>query len=92
MSDLADNKTDRFQLRIPSTHKALIARAAALSNQDMTAFILDRVVPQAQAVVDAAEVTVVSVRDFERILELLDNPPKPNARLKAAIASLPGDL
>lgn len=36
-----------------------------------------------------AETIRVSGRDFERILELLKNNPRPNAKLQAAIASLP---
>ncbi|ESY87427.1 DUF1778 domain-containing protein [Mesorhizobium australicum] len=88
----ADNKTERYQIRIPPAEKAMIARAAALSHKDMADFILDKIVPAAQAVIDAAEVTKVSDRDFKRILDLLEHPPKPNARLKAAIAALPDTL
>jgi uncharacterized protein (DUF1778 family) len=83
------DKTDRFNIRIPPAQKAMIARAAALSNKDMTDFILDKVIPEAQAVIEAAEVDRVSERDFLRILELLENPPRPNAKLRAAIAALP---
>ena len=85
----ADDKTSRYQLRIPPAQKAIIARAAALSHKDMADFILDKIVPEAQAVIDAAEVIKLSDREFTRILELLDHPPKPNAKLRAAIAALP---
>ncbi|MBZ9773781.1 DUF1778 domain-containing protein [Mesorhizobium sp. CO1-1-8] len=88
----SDNKTERYQIRIPPEQKAMISRAAALSHKDMADFILDKVVPEAQAVIEAAEVTKVSSRDFSRILDLLEHPPKPNARLKAAIAALPNTL
>lgn len=88
----ADNKTERYQIRIPPAQKAMIARAAALSHKDMADFILDKVVPEAQAVIDAAEVMKVSNRDFTRILDLLEHPPKPNAKLQAAIAALPKTL
>ncbi|MER9535682.1 DUF1778 domain-containing protein [Mesorhizobium sp. M0586] len=88
----ADNKTERYQIRIAPAHKAMIARAAALSNQDVADFILNRIVPEAQAVIEAAEITKVSDRDFARILDLLENPPKPNAKVRAAIAALPDTL
>ena len=39
-----------------------------------------------------ADAIKVSERDFDRILELLDNPPKPNAKLRAAAAALPKAL
>ena len=37
----------------------------------------------------AQDVVIVSDRDFVRILDLLDNPPRANAKLRAAIAALP---
>jgi uncharacterized protein (DUF1778 family) len=89
MSRSADNKTERYQTRIPPAQKAIIARAVALSHKDMADFILNKIVPEAQAVIEAAEVMRASNRDFTRILDLLENPPKPNARLRAAIAALP---
>ena len=92
MPRLPDNKTDRYQLRMPPAQKEMIARAAALSHKDMADFILEKIVPEAQAVIDAAEVTKVSKRDFGRILDLLDHPPKPNKKLRAAIAALPDTL
>lgn len=92
MSRPAGNKTDRFNIRIPAAQKAMIARAAALANKDMTEFILDKIVPEAAAVIEAAETVKVSDRDFLRILELLEHPPKPNAKLRAAIAALPDTL
>ena len=92
MSRTADARTERLQLRLLPAQKVAIARAAALSNKDMADFILERIVPEAEAVIVAAEVEPVSKRDFARILELLDNPPKPNAKLRAAIAALPDTL
>jgi uncharacterized protein (DUF1778 family) len=88
----ADHKTDRYQIRIPPAQKAMIARAAALSHKDMADFILEKIVPEARAVIEAAEVKKVSERDFGRILDLLEHPPRPNAKLKAAIAALPDTL
>jgi uncharacterized protein (DUF1778 family) len=88
----ADHKTDRYQIRIPPAQKAMIARAAALSNKDMVDFILDKIVPEAEAVIQAAEVMKISNRDFVRILDLLEHPTRPNAKLRAAIAALPDTL
>ena len=40
----------------------------------------------------ADETIRVSERAYTRLLELLENPPEPNARLRAAIADLPADI
>ncbi|MDX8440497.1 DUF1778 domain-containing protein [Mesorhizobium australafricanum] len=88
----ASEKSERFNIRIRPAQKAMIARAAALSNKDMTDFILDKVLPEAEAVIKAVEKIEVSERDFKRILDLLEHPPKPNEKLRAAIAALPDTI
>jgi uncharacterized protein (DUF1778 family) len=47
--------------------------------------------PEAVAT-ETDEILKVSERDFKRILELLEHPPLPNARLRAAIAALPNKV
>ncbi len=43
----------------------------------------------ARPVVDQAQIVKLSERDSLRVLDLLENPPTPNARLLAAALSLP---
>lgn len=40
---------------------------------------------EAQAIIEREEVIRLSPRDWNWLLELMENPPKPNARLKAAM-------
>ena len=77
-------ENNRVELRIKPEDKAILARAAALEHVDLTAFILRKMLPEAQAVVERAERVVLSERDSLRVLDLLENPPEPNARLKRA--------
>jgi uncharacterized protein (DUF1778 family) len=85
-----DNK--RMQIRVAPASKARIARAAALLNMDLTQFVTQTALREADAVIERAETVRVSDRDFTRILELLEHPPAPNAKLKAAIKALPENL
>ena len=64
--------------------KAILARAAALQHMDLTGFILSKLLPEARAVVEQAERVALSGRDSLKVLDLLESPPKPNARLKRA--------
>jgi uncharacterized protein (DUF1778 family) len=64
-------------------------RAAALQNTDMTALILRGALREADAVIKDAELVALSERDTKLWLKLLDNPPKANARLVAAVKALP---
>jgi uncharacterized protein (DUF1778 family) len=43
----------------------------------------------AKAVIAEADRVRLSARDSLRVLDLLENPPKPNARLLAAAKALP---
>jgi len=82
-----DNK--RMNLRLRAEQKATLMRAAALKNTDLTDFVLQLALREANAVIEEAERITLSKRDTRLWLDLLDNPPKPNRRLIAAIKALP---
>ena len=77
-------REDRIELRATKEEKRLLAAAAAYERLDVTSFIMRNVLPSARKVVDRAERIVLSERDSERILQLLENPPKPSPALLAA--------
>ena len=61
--------------------------------QNKGEMILPRIVTdalrEAKALIEEAERVTLSERDTRLWLDLLDNPPKPNARLIAAVKALP---
>jgi len=75
---------NRVELRIKPEEKAMLARAAALEHVDLTGFILRKMLPEARAVIERAERVALSERDSLKVLDALENPPKPNSRLKRA--------
>jgi uncharacterized protein (DUF1778 family) len=82
-----DNK--RLQLRVRPEQKATLMRAAALRNTDLTDFIVQLALREAKTVIEEAERIRLSERDSLLVLDLLENPPAPNAKLRAAIAAMP---
>lgn len=82
-----DNK--RMNLRILPQQKAVLARAAALARTDLTNFVTQAALREAESVIEEAERVRLSVRDSLRVLDLLENPPRLNKKLKAAISALP---
>lgn len=78
----------RIELRIDPAEKAILARAAALEHTDVTGFVLRTVLPAARAVIERMERLPLSERDSQRVLDLLENPPAPNDRLRRAAADL----
>jgi len=89
MPRVAVNDNKRMQLRVRPEQKATLMRAAALRNTDLTDFIVQLAMREAKTVIEEAERIGLSERDSLLVLDLLENPPKPNARLRAAIAAMP---
>jgi uncharacterized protein (DUF1778 family) len=77
-------REDRIELRATKEEKRLLTTAAAHERLDVTSFIMRNVLPAAREVVDRAERIVLTERDTERVLELLEKPPKPTPALLAA--------
>jgi uncharacterized protein (DUF1778 family) len=80
----ATSRDDRIELRTTKAEKRLLAAAAAYERLDVTSFIMRNVLPTAREVIDRAERIVLSDRDTERVLKLLESPPKPTPALLAA--------
>jgi uncharacterized protein (DUF1778 family) len=78
----------RLALRIQPEDKAIIMRAVALAQTDMTTFILRTALKEARAVIDEHERVKLTERDSRLVMELLENPPAPNAKLRKAARAL----
>ena len=89
MPRAAVENNSRMSLRIRPEEKALILRAVALDQTDLTDFVVRHALRAARSVVRQADHLQLSERDSLRVLELLENPPVPNARLLKAARALP---
>lgn len=89
MPRVAVEDNNRMSLRIPAEEKAMLLRAAALKHKDLSEFVREHSVDAAKAVIREEEHISLSQRDSLRVLDLLENPPKPNAKLVSAAKALP---
>jgi uncharacterized protein (DUF1778 family) len=89
MPRIAIEDNSRMSLRIRAEEKALLLRAVALKQTDLTGFVLRHALSAARAVIHDADRVQLSARDSLRVLDLLENPPAPNERLRAAAKALP---
>ncbi|MGE7156782.1 DUF1778 domain-containing protein [Methylorubrum rhodesianum] len=78
-----------MNLRISPEVKAKLFRAAAIRDTDLTSFVTQIALREAEAVIQADEVRRLTEQDRTHILELLEQPPRPNAKLRSVIAALP---
>jgi uncharacterized protein (DUF1778 family) len=84
MASKAATRDARIELRTTREEKRLLARAAAHERLDVTSFIMRSALPAAREVVERTERIVLSERDSELFLKLLENPPKPTKALLEA--------
>jgi uncharacterized protein (DUF1778 family) len=89
MPRAAVNDNQRMNLRLRPDQKATLVRAAALKHTDLTDFVLQPALREAKAVIEESERIVLSERDSLLVLKLLEDPPEPNAKMRAAIAAMP---
>jgi uncharacterized protein (DUF1778 family) len=88
MPRAAVEDNERMSMRVRADEKAMLLRAAALENTDLTDFVLQHALRGAKAVIEEAEHISLSERDSLRVLDVLENPPRPNAKLRAAARAL----
>ena len=81
----AADKQDRIGARVPREVYETLCRAAELTGATVNQFLVQAALKEAQEVIERQEVIRLSPRDWNWLLDLMENPPKPNARLKAAL-------
>jgi uncharacterized protein (DUF1778 family) len=89
MPRVAVDDNSRMNFRLAAEAKAKLMRAAALRGTDLTNFVVESALREAETVIRQAEVIRVSERDHQRILKLLENPPGPNDKLRGAAEAMP---
>lgn len=81
-------RDERLDLRMTAADKAVLEKAAACRNMNITSFVLAIAMPEARKVLSEAEEFKLSAEDSERVMAFLDQPPAPTPTLLAAAARL----
>lgn len=77
-------RTDRLEMRLTPEQKGILERAAAITGQPLTGFALSHLMERAQEILERHHKTVLSRRDWELFLSMLESDVKPNRALRAA--------
>lgn len=85
MSQTSKAKDSRIDLRVTQEQKELLERAASLKGVSLSAYTLFYVLPAAKQEVDSHERLVLSNRDRDLFMSVMENPPELNGKLKSAI-------
>lgn len=78
-------KGSRIDLRVTQEQKELLERAAALKGVSLSAYTLFYVLPAAKQEVDSHERLVLSNRDRDLFMSVMENPPELKGKLKSAL-------
>jgi uncharacterized protein (DUF1778 family) len=81
--------SNRVALRVRPADKAVIMRAVALAQTDMTTFILGTALREARTVIEEHERLKLTQRDSRLVMDLLEHSPAANAMLRKAARALP---
>ena len=78
-------RQERIGARVPHDVYETLNRAAELLGATVNQFLVQSALKEAQAVIEREQALRLSRRDSGRLLDLLNDPPAPNARFKAAL-------
>jgi uncharacterized protein (DUF1778 family) len=86
MTDAESIKQQRMHIRLDALSKQKLERAAAYAHKSLSEFVLGQALNAADEVIQEHETLSLTQADWEVFLDALENPPKPNAKLKRALA------
>ncbi|MCG8273908.1 DUF1778 domain-containing protein [Aquamicrobium sp. NLF2-7] len=75
-------------MQIPLSDMARLMRAATLERTSLKEFVLRNALQAADTVIEKAERISLDEEQTRFLLDLLDNPPEPNAKLRSAARAL----
>jgi uncharacterized protein (DUF1778 family) len=84
-AEQAKTKRDTLNIRIKPELRGLIDRAANLSGQNRTDFVLDAARHAAEDALLDRTVFVLDAKAYAEFVARLDAPPRPNKRLRRAL-------
>lgn len=82
----------RITARVSDSVRDTLEQAAELLGATVNQFVVQTAYLEAQRVIERESVIRLSQEDAQKVLALLDNPPKANKRLKDAVKTFKGTV
>jgi uncharacterized protein (DUF1778 family) len=79
-------KDNRLNLRISPEEKELLEKAASIKGLSLNSYIISNCLEAARRDIETYHECVLSDKDRDLFLSLIENPPEPNQALKLAMA------
>ncbi|NCR42288.1 MAG: DUF1778 domain-containing protein [Microcystis aeruginosa W13-11] len=84
MSETSKVKDSRIDLRVTQEQKELLEKAASLRGISLSAYTLLHLLPIAKQDIDTQERLILSDRDRDLFMSIMENPPELQGNLKTA--------
>ena len=85
MDAKSQNKSERINLRLMSSAKSLIERAASFEGKTVSHFILASALEQAEKTVQKHEIMTLNANNTQTFFKALSNPVRFNRKLAEAL-------
>ena len=92
MAQVLDKPHKRITARVSDSVRNTLEQAAELLGANVNQFIVQTAYVEAQRVIERESVIRLSQKDAQKVLSLLDHPPKSNKRLKDAVRHFKGTV
>ena len=78
------NQLERFDIRIPSSTKQMLLKAAEVNGSTLTALVMSAAMDKAREILQAHQQFELNESDWQSFMSVLENPPAPNPELQKA--------
>lgn len=92
MAQMIEEPRKRITARVSDQVRITLEQAAELLGSTVNQFVVQTAYLEAQRVIERELVIRLSQKDARKVLSLIDNPPKPNQRLKEAAKDFKGSV
>jgi uncharacterized protein (DUF1778 family) len=92
MQHVSEEPRTRITARVSDNVRVTLEQAAELLGSTVNQFVVQTAYQEAQRVIEKESIIRLSQRDARKILTVLDNPPKPNKRLRDAVKDFKGTV
>jgi uncharacterized protein (DUF1778 family) len=92
MEHVMEEPRKRITARVSDKVRMTLEQAAELSGSTVNQFVMQTAYQEAQRLIERESVIRLSQKDARKVLFLLDNPPKPNKRMRDAVKTFKGSV
>ncbi len=92
MEHVIEEPRKRITARVSEKVRTTLEQAAELLGATVNQFVVQTAYEEAQRILERETIIRLSQKDAQKILGLLDSPPKPNKALKEAVKKFKGSV